>query len=406
VNTPLNNLREPGDLIAERYKVEGLAGRGSFAEVYRATDVHLGRTVAVKVMAPRVKVGTGQDAAVKFAEIVERFRREAVANASLSDPNTVTMLDFGQDESDGSLFMVQEFIDGRSIRDELKADGRFEPARVARILVGALRSLREAHTKGLLHRDIKPENIMLSDAPGERDVVRVVDFGIAKATETAGLTSAGMLVGTPRYMAPERITKSAEFAPCSDIYSLGVCAYFMLTGEELYPGLNAMQLLRAHVEGEDVSLPGSVAVPGALREVVEKMMRKKMEDRYKAAQPVLEDLLPLVMAFDLDEDASMSKAFDDARGSISKLEQVHSSKTEIYTAIVSDEPTVLNAQAPRDLKPIGQGGFDAPEPDGAGEDQDAGKTGFPLIALVGAAALTLVLGLIIGAAVGVALSSL
>ena len=119
MNTP-TTLRQTGDVIAQRYKVGGLVGRGSFAEVYRAVDIHLGREVAVKVMAPRVKVGTGQDPDARMAEIVERFRREAVANASLTDPNTVTMLDFGQD-ADGALYMVQEFIDGRSIRDELKA---------------------------------------------------------------------------------------------------------------------------------------------------------------------------------------------------------------------------------------------------------------------------------------------
>ncbi len=402
---PSNNLREQGDLIAERYEVERLAGRGSFAEVYRAKDTHLGRVVAVKVMAPRVKVGSGQDAAAKFDEIVERFRREAVANASLSDPNTVTMLDFGQDASDGSLFIVQEFIDGCSIRDELKERGRFEPARVARIILGALRSLREAHTQGLLHRDIKPENIMLSNAPGERDVVRVVDFGIAKATESAGLTSAGMLVGTPRYMAPERITKSAEFAPCSDIYSLGVCAYFMLTGEELYPGLNAIQLLRAHVEGEDVTLPGSVAIPTSLRDVVEKMMRKKMDDRYKAAQPVIDDLLPLVMAFDLDASEGMSSAFDEARDSLSKLEEVHVRKTEVYTAIVSEEPTVLNAQAPMGLGLSNSSGFTTPDTH-ATDRAPTVKKGFPLVALVAVAALTLVLGLLIGVAGGMIIASL
>lgn len=290
MNTPLNNLREPGDLIAERYKVEGLAGRGSFAEVYRATDVHLGRTVAVKVMAPRVKVGTGQDAAVKFAEIVERFRREAVANASLSDPNTVTMLDFGQDESDGSLFMVQEFIDGRSIRDELKADGRFEPARVARILVGALRSLREAHTKGLLHRDIKPENIMLFDYFEERDQVRIVDFGIAKTLQerASDLTNAGILVGTPRYMPPERVTQQ-PMGPASDIYSLGCVAYFLLTGEEVYKEIGpVIEILRASSSPEPIALPDYI--PYKLRRIVEKMLAKNVNHRYQACRDIIAEL--------------------------------------------------------------------------------------------------------------------
>lgn len=279
----------PGDLIKQRYRIEEPLGRGSFAQVFRATDTVLGRPVAVKVMSPRVKHAAGTDRAQKERELVVRFHNEARAVAVLSDVHSVAIYDFGS-RPDGVLFMVQEFIPGKNIREILKESGPFDAIRVARIMKGACQSLQEAHAYGLMHRDIKPENLMVFEHMGDPDHMRVVDFGIAKALEQGNdLTAAGHLVGTPRYVAPERI-KQQDLTPASDLYSLGCCAYYMLTGREIYESLDTMAILRAHVAPGDEVLPAEAQVPPELRAIINKLLAKELDARWAVAGQVIEAL--------------------------------------------------------------------------------------------------------------------
>ena len=161
-------------------------------------------------------------------KILARFERECATIAELQHPNTIQVYDFGKTD-DGTLYIVMEFVEGRSVAEILEKDGPLEPARVERILSQVVGSLEEAHGRGIVHRDLKPENVVLCDRAGQKDWVEVLDFGIAKRQqeedlEERKLTQAGMVLGTPPYMSPEQFTGRPIDAR-SDIYSLGVMAY-------------------------------------------------------------------------------------------------------------------------------------------------------------------------------------
>lgn len=300
-------LRNAGDVVAQRYRIEHVLGRGNFAEVHKGVDLALDRPVAIKLMSPRMQHKVGTDAQSVQRELIERFNREAKSVAKLRSVHTVGLYDFGSTR-DGILFMIQEFVDGGTLRQLVHRDGQLSYRRVSHIIVQSLKSLREAHSTGLLHRDIKPENIMIFDAIGERDQVRVVDFGIAKAAEEEGadLTATGMLVGTPRYVAPERVQQT-EIKPSSDIYSLGGCAYFMMTGHELFEGLDTMDILRAQISPEPIRLPDHVPIPRELRLIFEKMLHKDFNQRYNDAQQIIEELEDFLFVDRVEHDPRFSE---------------------------------------------------------------------------------------------------
>ena len=329
-------LCKVGELIGSRYKVERKLGKGTFAEVYLAKDTVLERNVAVKVLNPRAAAASGKvDRETALRDTIMRFYKEAKLVASLRDERTVSIYDFGS-MSDGKLYMAQEFIDGQSLKALLERERPLSAGRTAHILAQTLRSLREAHTYGLLHRDIKPENIMVFDYLGERDQVRVVDFGIAKTLgeESSDLTAAGVLVGTPRYVAPERVTQK-ELVPASDIYSVGVVGYEVVTGQELFAGKGMMDVIRAHMDPEPIRLPPQPPVPAELRRIIEKMLAKNIQERYTAAQPAIEDLDRFLASLTIAQATDMS------------LEQsLESAKTMRMEAIPSHIPAFVSSAPP------------------------------------------------------------
>lgn len=311
----MEGLCRPGEIVGERYRIDRLLGSGTFAEVYLAVDMVLERQVAVKVLnTSKIATPAKVDRRVSLNDTVTRFYKEAKLVAKLKDQHTVKIYDFGS-TADGKLYMAQEFIDGQPLKALLEKERALDAERVARILVQTLRSLREAHTYGLLHRDIKPENIMVFDYLGERDNVRLVDFGIAKTLgeESSELTAAGVLVGTPRYVAPERVSQK-ELLPASDIYSLGVVAYEMATGQELFPGKGMMEVIRAHIDPSPIVLPAQPPIPKELRRIIEKMLAKDLNQRYGAAQQAIADLdqflaaLTIARATDKDLEQSLETA--------------------------------------------------------------------------------------------------
>jgi serine/threonine protein kinase len=234
-----------GDLIgreiAGRYRVTAKLGEGGMGAVYRGEQISLKRKVAIKVLRPELSADPG---------LVRRFNAEAELAAKLSHPNTVGIYDFGQDAG-GALFIAMEYLEGDSLRAVVTREGPLPPARALAIARQIAASLADAHAHGIVHRDLKPDNVMLTERGRERDVVRVLDFGIAKlrddnrATVNA-MTRAGDLVGTPQYMAPEQIRGDAVDGR-TDIYALGAILYEMVTGRLPFEGPTVMAVLSKHL---------------------------------------------------------------------------------------------------------------------------------------------------------------
>jgi serine/threonine-protein kinase len=262
-------------VLAGRYRIDTAVGEGGMAKVFRGQDVVLGRTVAVKVLAPEY---------ARDRRFVERFRREAQSAAALSHPNVVSVFDTG---SDGPVhYIVMEFLEGRTLREVLAQDGRLHPSRAAEIAEAMCRALATAHHHGLVHRDVKPGNVMLTPS-GE---VKVMDFGIARVTTGEALTQTATVLGTASYFSPEQ-AKGEGVDPRSDVYSAGCVLYEMLTGRPPFTGDSPVSIAYKHVR-EDAPVPSSLNpdVSPALDAVVMKALAKNPVNRYQTAIEMAEDL--------------------------------------------------------------------------------------------------------------------
>jgi len=226
-----------GSEVDGRYKITELIGEGGMGKVYLAEHVEIGKRVAIKVLHPSYS---------RMPDLVERFRREARAASKIGHPNIVDVTDSGS-TPDGSVYFVMEYLEGVELGSIIEREGALDVARALRITGQICRALAAAHREGIIHRDLKPENIFLITRGGEADVVKVLDFGIAKTTEAEAarerrLTSPGMAMGTPEYMAPEQAAGRPADAR-TDIYSLGAIMYEMVTGVPPYQGDNFMEIL-------------------------------------------------------------------------------------------------------------------------------------------------------------------
>ncbi len=257
--------------IGTQYDIGDEIGRGSMGVVYRATDLRLRRTVAIKVLPP--------DLAFR-PETRERFLREAEMSAQLSHPNIVPI--FSVDEKDGIVHFVMAFIDGESLGERLEREPKSPVDLVRRVLRDVADALDYAHRRGVVHRDIKPDNILL-DRHGARPVV--TDFGIARAAEAESrLTVTGVAVGTPAYMSPEQAMGERELDGRSDIYSLGVVGYRMIAGELPFRASSSASMMLKHMSERPTPLGGQrTDVSPALVAVVEHALAKRPEDRWQNA---------------------------------------------------------------------------------------------------------------------------
>src|SRR5688572_1184503 len=257
--------------IGTQYDIGDEIGRGSMGVVYRATDLRLRRTVAIKVLPP--------DLAFR-PETRARFLREAEMSAQLSHPNIVPI--FSVDEKDGIVYFVMAHIEGETLGERLEREPRSPVELVRRVLREVADALDYAHHRGVIHRDIKPDNILL-DRHGARPVV--TDFGIARAAEAqTRLTVTGVAVGTPAYMSPEQAMGDRELDGRSDIYSLGVVGYRMLAGELPFRASSSASMMLKHLSEQPMPLVGQRPdAPPALLAAVDHALAKRPEDRWKDA---------------------------------------------------------------------------------------------------------------------------
>ena len=261
--------------LADRYAVSRRVGVGGMADVYLATDTQLHRDVALKILHPQYADDEG---------FVERFRREAQAAAKLQHPNIVQIYDWGR-EGDFN-FIVMEYVEGLSLKDYLSEEGPLEIQDASRIARDVLAALAYAHRSGLVHRDIKPGNILI----GADNKVQVTDFGIARAEATSTMTQTGTILGTAYYLSPEQ-AQGHSLDGRSDIYSLGIVLYEMLTGRRPFEGESPVSIAYKHVR--EVPRPPSVYradLPRPLEAIVMNALAKKPEDRYSSAALMGRDL--------------------------------------------------------------------------------------------------------------------
>ncbi len=271
-----------GVTLDGRYRLDAVLGEGGMGSVFRATQLAMDRKVAVKLLKPHL---TNDEAAL------QRFAREARATLKVDSPHAVKILDFGVTPL-RDYYMVLEYLDGRTVQRELEIDGPFAPARVAHIARQALHALGAAHGQGLIHRDVKPDNLLLMRAGSDPDYTKILDFGVAKLMQGAAgdpsqlaLTAAGMVFGTPEFMSPEQAC-GHTLDGRSDLYSLAVTMFVMLTGTGLFEGKTAIDWLTHHARTPAPRLamvrPELAAYP-ELDDLLQRCLTKHREQRPETA---------------------------------------------------------------------------------------------------------------------------
>jgi serine/threonine protein kinase len=266
-----------GSVVADRYHILKKLGAGGMGTVYLAEHVKMGRKSALKVMNPGMN--TDPDA-------VARFNREASNASRLSHPNICGIYDFGE-TPDGMIYLAMEFIEGSALTDIIEKGGPLQPARAASIIHQTADALQIAHDAGIVHRDLKPDNIMVAKNRDGSDLVKVVDFGIAKAStsEAQNVTKTGMVVGTPEYMSPEQLAGD-KLDGRSDIYALGLVAFNCLTGALPFSATSAQEAMIMRLTDVPRALAEvrpDVAWPEAVQATLDLALARDAKDRYQSA---------------------------------------------------------------------------------------------------------------------------
>jgi serine/threonine-protein kinase len=268
-----------GAVLDGRYRIEMLIATGGMSAVYRGLDLRLDRPVALKIMESRY-AGDSQ--------FLTRFQREARAVARLKDPGLVAVYDQGIDGQHP--FLVMELIEGGTLRELLRERGPMPPHAVAAVLRPVLGGLAVAHRAGLVHRDIKPENVLISD-DGD---VKIADFGLVRALAEAKITSTSVILGTAAYLSPEQVS-TGDAGPRSDVYSVGILAYELLTGVTPFTGDSALAIAYQRIDN-DVSPPSRIiaGVPAQFDDLVAQATAREPADRYADAQDMAAELDSIV----------------------------------------------------------------------------------------------------------------
>ena len=275
-----------GKRIFGDYIIRKQLGEGGMGAVYLVENVNIDQKIAIKVLHPE---------SAQNDELLQRFNREAKAISRLTHPNIIRVFIFGKTE-EGLIYLAMEFVEGRPLRDVIFEQKQLDELRAINIMRQTLHALAEAHDLGIVHRDLKPDNIMLTRWRGVDDFVKVLDFGIAKVQEKDGeaqrkLTQAGIVYGTPEYLSPEQAAAKGIDGR-SDLYSMGIILYEMMTGVVPFTGHTALSILSGHVyqEPPDPASVASRAIHPDMVRIIKKAIEKKPQNRYQNAMEFLADL--------------------------------------------------------------------------------------------------------------------
>jgi serine/threonine-protein kinase len=275
-----------GQVLAGKYRIDEKIDEGGMGCVYRATHVLMEKTVAVKVLHPALAADD---------KIVARFTREAKAASRISHPHAINVTDFGEAEN-GVVYMVMEYLRGRTLKDVIRAEGPIPLARAAEIVRQVAGALEAAHAEGVIHRDLKSDNIMLEETSSGGDWAKVLDFGIAKIQQDVdvtdpGLTAPNIIIGTPQYMSPEQCSQAARIDARSDVYSFGVILFEMLAGHVPFAGDSPTATMMKHLqEPPPPILEERRDLPASVARVVERALAKKPDERFQSAEEMADAL--------------------------------------------------------------------------------------------------------------------
>ena len=278
-----------GRVLNDRFRILEVLGSGGMGRVYKAVQAPLDRLVALKVLNP--SYGEGRDPGFQ-----KRFFLEASVTAKLRHPATVTVIDYGKTD-DGIYYIAMEYLEGQTLAQLLTQVGPLPWQRAFTIIQQVARSLREAHKVGLIHRDLKPANVMVLNQETDHDVVKVLDFGLVKSflpdkeQNSPELTQAGVILGSPQYMAPEQARNISD--PRSDVYSLGVVLYQMLTGRPPFQAAQSLDVIFKHINEAPPAFSAiwpAHAIPPEAEAVVMKCLAKRPDERFQSMDEVLEAL--------------------------------------------------------------------------------------------------------------------
>jgi eukaryotic-like serine/threonine-protein kinase len=372
-----------GQIVGGRYRVTQLLGEGGMGRVYLA-EQQMGTNVR------KVAVKTLQSQYAQDPQVLARFHRECGTVSELEHPNTIQFFDFGQ-TPDGQLYIAMEFVQGQSLADALQR-GAMRPERVLKILAQVCGSLEEAHGRGVVHRDLKPDNVILTTRAGQADFVKVLDFGIAKRSEAKDqaqeqkLTQQGMVLGTPPYMSPEQFT-GKELDARSDIYSLGVMAYEMLTGRLPFEADTPWQWATQHMTAAPFpfeQVPVAASVPSPMKRAILRSLAKERTERQANVRQFYDELA----SSGAGVGAGVSLPLPVAEGS---------GGTAAMPVIGAKEGTSGPALTPHPVAHATPGGQTFPTPPRARPSAEAARPGGKglIIALAAAAGFLAVLGIII-----------
>jgi serine/threonine protein kinase len=267
----LTGLTEPLPDLGPRYRIVEEIGRGGFGTVYRAQDLKLSETVALKVLPPHVTADP---------KAAERFAHEASAARRITHPNVIRIHDLGEEK--GRLYISMEYFPSVSLKQLVRRDGPLPLGRGLNVGRQIIDGLAAAHLQGVVHRDLKPQNVLV----GKADLCKLIDFGLAKSNLMLGLTASGTIMGTPEYMSPEQVRGQSVAEP-ADLYSLGVVLYEMFSGDVPFHGDNPVAVGYLHLHQAPPPIETKVnALPPALCALVMRLLEKRPEDRYVSAKDV------------------------------------------------------------------------------------------------------------------------
>lgn len=282
-----------GKELLGQFRVIERIGRGGMGEVYKAEQPAMDRMVAIKILHAKL---------ARRPDLVSRFRREARAMSRLSHPNSARVFLYGQLEDTAQLYIVMEYLDGADLARLVRREGPMEIYRAIRVMIQVLGALEEAHSVGVIHRDLKPENILLTQQGGLRDFPKVLDFGLAKIQESKPrpgsmvLTREGMVFGTPEFMSPEQ-ARGEILDARSDIYSVALIFYELVTGKLPFPRSKPMEYISHHINTDPIPIAArnaTLKLPAALNPIVGRALEKNREKRYQSAREFADALRTLL----------------------------------------------------------------------------------------------------------------